>query len=144
MTSRPVVLDTNVVLDAFVFDDAGAQSLKHALEAGDLQWLATPAMRDELRRVLGYPKIVARLACCKLLAADVIARFDRLAHMKATPAKAAVTCADADDQMFIDLAVAHGCLLLSKDRSVLSMAARLAALQVTAHNGQVENTWSLP
>ena len=143
MTSRPAVLDTNVVLDAFVFDDAGAQPLKHALESGDLHWLATTTMRDELRRVLGYPKIVARLACCRRQAADVVARFDCLVHLQPTPANAPVTCADADDQIFIDLAVAHRCLLFSNDRAVLSMTTRLAAMQVTAHNGRLEKNWSL-
>jgi predicted nucleic acid-binding protein len=46
--------------------------------------------------------------------------------------KAEVTCGDPDDQKFIDLAVAHRCLLLSKDDEVLRMRKRLAALQVTA------------
>jgi predicted nucleic acid-binding protein len=35
-------------------------------------------------------------------------------------------CSDPDDQVFIDLAVAHRALLLSKDRAVLSMKKRLA------------------
>jgi predicted nucleic acid-binding protein len=42
--------------------------------------------------------------------------------------KAGVTCKDADDQKFIDLAVQHRTLLLSKDRAVLCMARRLQAL----------------
>ncbi|MDB5944967.1 MAG: putative toxin-antitoxin system toxin component, family, partial [Ramlibacter sp.] len=37
-----------------------------------------------------------------------------------------------DDQKFIDLAVAHRALLLSKDRAVLALRKRLAALQVRA------------
>jgi len=46
------------------------------------------------------------------------------------PAKAPVTCSDADDQMFIDLAVAQRSTLLSKDKAVTSMAKRLLALGV--------------
>ncbi|MDD4945107.1 MAG: PIN domain-containing protein, partial [Rhodoferax sp.] len=42
-----VVLDTNIVLDAFVFDDPAARPLKQALAAHQLQWVATKAMRDE-------------------------------------------------------------------------------------------------
>ncbi|MEZ0308156.1 MAG: PIN domain nuclease, partial [Ramlibacter sp.] len=42
------------------------------------------------------------------------------------------TCRDPDDQMFIDLAVAHKCLLISKDTAVLSMRKRLAMLDVVA------------
>ena len=43
-----IVLDTNIVLDVFVFNDAASAPLKAALETGDLDWLATQAMRDEL------------------------------------------------------------------------------------------------
>ena len=48
--------------------------------------------------------------------------------------KASVTCNDPDDQKFIDLAVAHKALLLSKDQAVLCMAKRLLALDVRASN----------
>jgi predicted nucleic acid-binding protein len=46
--------------------------------------------------------------------------------------KAPVTCKDADDQQFIDLAVAHKTPLLSKDHAVLCMKKRLLALDVQA------------
>ncbi|MEY3871448.1 MAG: hypothetical protein RLZZ296_443, partial [Pseudomonadota bacterium] len=52
------------------------------------------------------------------------------ARLVPVPAKASVTCSDVDDQMFIDLAVAHRCTLLSKDKAVTSMAKRLQALKV--------------
>ncbi len=129
---QPVVLDTNVVLDVFVFNDAQAQPLKKALEAGELDWLATQAMRDELERVLAYPQIVPRLAFYELGAGDVLAAFDRHARLTDVAVKAGVTCRDADDQKFIDLAVAGKALLLSKDQHVLSMKKRLLALGVLA------------
>ncbi|HSV47920.1 MAG TPA: PIN domain-containing protein [Ramlibacter sp.] len=129
MTSRPLVLDTNILLDLFVFQDAATAPLRGMLDAGT-PWLATTAMRDELARVLGYPQIVPRLAFYALHAATVLAQFDRGARMVEVPAKAPVTCADADDQKFIDLAVAHQALLLSKDKAVLSMARRLATRSV--------------
>lgn len=127
-----LVLDTNIVLDAFVFDDAAARPLRVALEAGQLQWWATAPMRDELERVLGYPQIAPRLAFYRLQPADVLAAFDRHARLLAVPAKAPLTCADPDDQKFIDLAVARQALLLSKDRAVLSMKKRLLPWSVRA------------
>lgn len=127
---QPVVLDTNIVLDVFVFNDAVAQPLKKALEAGELDWLATQAMRDELERVLAYPQIIPRLAFYELSAGDVLAAFDRHARLTDVAAKAGVTCSDPDDQKFIDLAVAGKALLLSKDRHVLSMTKRLGNLGV--------------
>ena len=129
---QPIVLDTNIILDVFVFNDAAAQALKQGLEAGELDWLATRPMRDELARVLAYPQIVPRLAFYQLSADDVLAAFDRYARITAVAAKASVSCSDADDQKFIDLAVAHRTLLLSKDKAVISMAKRLLAQGVRA------------
>lgn len=132
--SRAIVLDTNIVLDLFVFNDAAAQPLKASLVAGELDWLATTAMRDELARVLDYPQIVPRLDFYGLAAADVLAAFDRHARLVPVAAKAQVTCRDADDQKFIDLAVVHRAPLLSKDRAVLCMKKRLSALGVTVQS----------
>ena len=125
-----IVLDTNIVLDLLVFDDPATQPLKDALAARRVQWIATQAMRDELARVLAYPKIVPILARYKLSAADVLAVFDRQVQRVDAAPKATITCKDADDQKFIDLAVAHRATLLSKDRAVLCMARRLSVLGV--------------
>ena len=132
MTRQPVVLDTNIVRDVFVFNDAASAPLKQALEARELDWLATPPMRDELARVLTYPQIIPRLKFYELTAEDVLAAFDQHAQITAVPAKASVTCSDADDQKFIDLAIAHQALLLSKDQHVLSMQKRLLAHGIRA------------
>ncbi len=131
-TRAPVVLDTNIVLDVLVFSDAAALPLQQALDARALDWLATQPMRDELARVLAYPQIVPRLDFYQLSAADVLAAFDRHARLVDAPAKASLHCSDPDDQKFIDLAVAHQALLLSKDRHVLSMKKRLLAQGIRA------------
>jgi putative PIN family toxin of toxin-antitoxin system len=130
--SGTVVVDTNIVLDLFVFADQAAAPLRAALEAGRVRWLATAPMRDELQRVLAYPQIVRRLAFYTLAPAEVLDRFDAHAVLVDVAPKAPVTCADPDDQKFIDLAVAHGGWLLSKDQAVLSMRKRLAARSVIA------------
>lgn len=127
-----LVLDTNVVLDAFVFRDPAAHALSEGLRAGRLHWLATAAMREELARVLAYPKLAARVAFHRGGPAPVLEDFDRHAALVDVAPKAEVTCGDPDDQKFIDLAVAHRCLLLSKDDEVLRMTKRLARLQVIA------------
>ncbi|MBE0475147.1 MAG: putative toxin-antitoxin system toxin component, PIN family [Rhodoferax sp.] len=127
-----VVLDTNIVLDAFVFDDPASRPLKSALAAQQLEWIATKAMRDELARVLCYPKIVPRMAYYQVTSSHVLAQFDGQATLVDTAPKAGVTCRDPDDQMFIDLAVSHQALLLSKDQAVLCMHKRLLALDVRA------------
>jgi putative PIN family toxin of toxin-antitoxin system len=127
---KPVVLDTNIVLDAFVFDDPASRPLKLALAGHGWQWIATKAMRDELARVLTYPKVTPRMAFYKVSAEHVLAQFDGQAQLVDTAPKAPVTCKDADDQKFIDLAAQHKALLLSKDQQVLCMKKRLEALGV--------------
>lgn len=127
-----IVLDTNIVLDLFVFDEPAVLPLKDALQTRQLQWIATPAMREELARVLAYQQIVPRLAYYQRSATDVLADFDRLVKVVDAAPKAPVTCKDADDQQFIDLAVAHKTPLLSKDHAVLCMKKRLLALDVQA------------
>ena len=108
-----VVIDTNIILDIFVFADAAAKPLKKALEGGELDWIATQPMRDELARVLTYRQIVPRLAFYQRLAGDVLANFDQHARLADVASKARLTCSDPDDQKFIDLAMAHQALLLS-------------------------------
>ena len=125
-----LVLDTNIVLDLFVFDDAKSQPLKARLLDGRLDWLATRPMRAELERVLAYSHIEAWMARLPLAAAEVLACFDRHARLVDAAQPAPVGCTDPDDQMFIDLAVRHQCLLLSKDAAVLTLKNKLAALQV--------------
>ena len=126
------MIDTNIVLDLFVFKDPATQPLKLALASHKIQWLTTQAMRDELERVLSYPKIMARLAVTELDAPSVLQQFDTRARLVEVAPKASVTCRDADDQKFIDLAVLHKATLLSKDRAVLCMRKRLLTLSVRA------------
>ena len=128
------MLDTNIVLDLLVFKDPATQPLKQALASNKIQWLSTQAMRDELERVLNYPKIMARLAVTELDAEKVLKQFDAQTGLVEVAAKASVTCRDADDQKFIDLAVLHKAMLLSKDRAVLNMKKRLLALSVRAQS----------
>jgi putative PIN family toxin of toxin-antitoxin system len=126
-----VVLDTNIVLDLLVFKDPLTEPLRAALASGQVRWIATAAMRDELERVLAYPQIAKRLDFYALQAQAVLAARDAMVHTVPVADKAPVTCKDPDDQRFIDLAVAHRCAVLSKDHAVLCMAKRL--LDLGAH-----------
>lgn len=125
---QSVVIDTNVVLDLFVFDDPACADWRVALRERRAIWLASEAMRDELQRVLDYPHIARRLGAAG--APRVLDAFDRHARRVEPAPKAAFTCRDPDDQRFIDLAVAHNAMLLSKDAQVLALSRRLARIGV--------------
>mgnify|MGYP000237508450 CR=1 FL=1 len=124
MTLR--VLDTNIVLDLWVFDDPASTALRESVQGGDTAWIATAAMREELARVLDYPHIARRLGMRAIASDAVLGHFDRHARLQPEAPKAPYTCKDADDQKFIDLAVQHGAALHSKDAQVLCMKSRLA------------------
>lgn len=125
-----LVLDTNIVLDLFVFRDEAARSLHDDLAHGKVQWLASAPMRAELECVLSYRQIGARMEVAKVSSQQVLDAFDAHAVMVGAAAPSRFTCRDADDQKFIDLAVAHGARLLSKDKQVLALRRKLAALGV--------------
>lgn len=130
-----IVLDTNVVLDLLLFTDPATPPLRTALAAGELQWIATAPMREELVRVLAYPHLVGRLDYYQQSAAEVLAAFDRQTTPVDVAPKAPWVCKDPDDQKFIDLAVAHGAALLSKDNAVLKLRKRLQTRGVAVARG---------
>ena len=132
------VIDTNIVLDLWLFEDPATIPLRAALQSGAISHLATASMRDELARVLTYPHLMKRMAKSNIQASDVLNRFDEFLLAAEPAAKAACTCKDPDDQKFIDLAVAHAVPLLSKDKAILCMKKRLL------QSGVVLNPSDLP
>ncbi len=141
-----VVIDTNVILDMFLYSDPRARDLLAALNSGELQWLATRIMREELARVLKYEHIQKRLMqvgpgtvvearASRAEFADakgllVLAHMDAQATYVEAASRGSYVCKDVDDQKFIDLAQAHQALLISKDKAVLSMKNRMARVGV--------------
>lgn len=121
----PVVIDTNRVLDLWLFDDPAVAALKHALQTARVTWLATAAMRAELQRVLGYRSVAQQLRRRARSADAVLQAFDRWARVVAPAPAAPMRCADPDDQVFVDLAAARHADLYSRDRAVRALAPRL-------------------
>jgi len=127
-----LVLDTNAVLDAWLFKDLGMVNVLRALESRHLVWVATARMRDELAHTLRLPALQDRQA----EAASTLARFDALAHLCAEPGRTAnrqLWCSDNDDQVFMDLALEHSARwLLTKDKALLRLGrkARVFGVQI--------------
>ena len=131
LASGTVVLDTNVVLDLLLFADPSVHELGLALAAQQILWVSTVAMREEFVRVLAYPQIDRQIATRGRSPAALVQEFDRFSHLTAAAPTAPVRCSDSDDQMFVDLAVAHQACLLSKDDAVLRLRKRLLPWGVT-------------
>ncbi|WP_325050416.1 PIN domain-containing protein [Dyella solisilvae] len=124
-----LVLDTNVALDLFVFEDAAIAALREALERGRVEAVVDEACRAEWLAVLEYPAL-ALAPEARDLALATFDRCTRLLSATQLSAPAAVKlprCADPDDQKFLELALAAGAQwLLSKDKAVLKLARRTA------------------
>lgn len=136
MSLPSLVIDTNWVLDLWVFNDPRASALRLALQERQCVWLGCLPMREELLRVLSYPAVSKYMLRHQLASNSVMADFDRWCHIVPVPSRAPHRCRDTDDQVFIDLAVAHRATLLSKDALVLCMRGKLAPLGVS-----VQSAW---
>lgn len=122
---RPLVLDTNVVLDMLIFDDPHIPPIRALVADGQLRWIADQAQRIELERVLHYSQIAPRVAFYGKTAEGVLAAFDAAVTYVAEAPKIRFTCTDPDDQHFLDLASQHQALLVSKDKAVLKQRKRV-------------------
>ena len=137
------MIDTNVVLDLLHFDDAVARPLRLALEAGRVRCVVSPAILDELQRVLAYAEFGLDAARQAVLfaryralseTAQTVGGCTGLPH-QGTPNHYGLKpawnrmprCSDPDDQKFIELAAAVSAQgLVSKDRAVLKLRRRCA------------------
>jgi predicted nucleic acid-binding protein len=126
-----IVLDTNVVLDWLVFGNPELTALREAVTAGELRWVATRAMRDELGFILEGGTIDPWKP-------DAPAIWDAWGRHCVEVAEPPIgdpigrpRCSDPDDQMFIDLAIAQSARwLVTRDKAVLKLARRLRLLGV--------------
>ena len=121
------VLDTNVVLDLFVWDNPAAEPLRACIRNGALRCLSDPECLDELARVLTYPKLALDPAARAAIHADYRALCTVIASQPAAHASPILPrCSDRDDQKFLTLAVrAQADYLLTRDKALLKMAKRM-------------------
>lgn len=125
-THRPrLVLDTNVCLDLFVFQDPRRAELLAALESGAVEAVTRADCRAEFLYVLNYPHLKLTETTRPLSAA----RFDALITLVAPPESGVrlPVCTDRDDQKFLELARdAQADILITKDKALLKLAKRLS------------------
>ena len=120
---KSVVLDTNVLLDIFFFNDFRAVHLKQALIDRQVDALATSKTLEEFADVISRP-----LFCLEQEVQDrILSQWHSIARVldDETLLIAPWQCQDPDDQVFLNLAyTAKPSLLISKDNEVLKLANR--------------------
>ncbi len=118
-----VVLDTNVLVSAFLNPDSPPGALREAIRSGRLELALSQAMLDELQRVLAYPRLrkVARFSAddakryCALL-------VESCAFFAETLSIEPVVADDPDDDAILATAVAAGAdAIVSGDRHLLEL-----------------------
>jgi putative PIN family toxin of toxin-antitoxin system len=122
---KRIVIDTNVCLDLFVFNDPRWGELLGAIENGTVEAITRADCRDEYHIVLHYPHLPLDQQSRPLAAA----RFDALIKLVAPPQSGVrlPVCTDKDDQKFLELARdAQADVLITKDKALLKLARRLA------------------
>lgn len=118
---KSVVLDTNILLDIFVFNDLRAADLKQIILTGDIQSIASQKTLAELVDVISRPLFeLSQETQSEILEQwhSVISLIDD-SNLASAPWK----CQDEDDQIFLDLAYQlRPTILISKDNAVLQLA----------------------
>ncbi len=116
------VLDTNVVLDLWLFGDPRAARLRVALASGVLRALVTAPMLAELADVLERP-FAAAWPVAPARVQNMLHACSHQVEELVSNAARAPRCTDPDDQKFIDLAWSWPARwLVSRDRAVLKLA----------------------
>jgi len=123
---RSVVLDTNILLDIFVFDDKRALHLKKALFDKTTHFVASQKTIAEFADVISRPLFKLD----EQTQATILAQWQSIAEQQddSDLAPAPWTCQDPDDQIFLDLAYQlRPSILISKDNAVLQTASRASS-----------------
>lgn len=118
------VFDPNVLISAVLSRSGTPAQLIAAWMAGRYELIVSPALLDELRRALGYPKISKRIPL------DDAKAYLQLLRSRATPISDPVSgppihCADPDDDYLIAAAHASSSALVTGDAALLELAGRI-------------------
>lgn len=121
-----LVLDTNVVMALWHFDDPGLAALKAFCEQKDIRLLSRADCLDELQRVLAYRQFAIEPAHQSVIHAAYLQRVECLPEpdeAAQTEVDALPRCKDRDDQKFLAVAwLGRVDFLLTRDKLLLRLA----------------------
>jgi predicted nucleic acid-binding protein len=133
--AQDIILDTNVVLDWLVFEHASGLAVGRAITEGEVRWIVSPPMQEELVDVFGRLLTLPTLMRWSARHAPAMAGTRTWAHAVPAPGplpfSERLRCTDPDDQCFIDLAIARRTpSLLTRDHALRRLARRARPLGV--------------
>lgn len=121
------VLDPNVIVSGLLSSKGSPARILEAWEDGVFELVASPALLEEVQRVLGYPKLRRRIP--QEDAAAAVKWLTENAELVADPeGRPPVLSPDPDDDYLIALAAHHRIPLVSGDKQLLGLADRLPIL----------------
>jgi uncharacterized protein len=123
------VLDSNVLISLLVFSDPRYPWIAAAWASGSLRVVTDDACAAEFERVLAYPRLKLDAPRQTAIFAEFETRTHRLGAVKDGVDRAGLPkCKDADDQKFLELALAADAdLLVTGDRELLKLGDGLDA-----------------
>jgi len=116
-----LVLDTNVWLDWLIFNDPAIAPLRTAKDDGSIEIVIDAPCRDELMRVLAYPKFALDDHAQSTLLTEADQNSIRLDTLRYPAPDTLPVCSDPDDVKFQLLACASSAQwLITKDNALLA------------------------
>lgn len=116
------VLDTNVVVSALLSPKGPPAEIIRAWRAHSFTWVTSPALLDELERVLRYPRIRQHLAWVDDELAEFLELIRRQARVVSPSQTLEVIQDDPDDNRVLEAAVeGHAEYVVSGDRHLLDL-----------------------
>ena len=133
-----VVLDPNVLVSALLSATGAPAQLIRLWLQGEFELLVSPALLDELRRVIAYPKVAERM-----VAEDTVAFIRLLASEAQTEPdptdRPPISAQDPDDEYLIALAPTHGAALVSGDKHLTTLPDQLPIYRPAEFLRQLEH-----
>jgi len=117
-----VILDTNVLISAFISNKGASAKILAHCQKGELELLISPDSLTELRRVFLYPSVRKRFVYDDEHIDRFIAVLEQVATVIAPHSVPRVVPDDADDDIFIALALAgEAQYIVTSDKHLLSV-----------------------
>ena len=130
------VLDPNIIVSALLSPNGAPARTLRAWREGRFELIASPALLDELARVLGYPKLARHIP--PPTADAVIGLLRREATIAADVVDPAPRSPDPDDDYLIALAERERAALVSGDADVLGLRGRFPVFSAAEFLGWLD------